>query len=231
MYAQLGESEKQYLLRIHMRARAVFADVLRDHGSVSDLAGAIAAARISFMDAELRPIIDAMARTATPVECRAGCSVCCSLEVEITPDEAMAVAKYLEETLPDDELNALRDAALAAEQRGAGLGGLERHARRISCPVLDRQTGSCRAHARRPGPCQGYLSLSRRACEAASGGNETEIPIPTASELIRDAVMSAQTIVLQEAGFDQTRRELSAALNAIWQDDAFGRRWLERRPA
>jgi hypothetical protein len=78
----------------------------------------------------------------------------------------------------------------------------------------------------RPAGCQGYLSLDHLSCDASSFGAATPIVTPVASGLIRDAVISAQIIVLQEAGYDQTRIEISAGLAWAWADPAAERRWL-----
>jgi hypothetical protein len=200
--------------------------VLDLHGRAPGLGGAIARARVAFLDSELQPVVAALERAATPVDCRRGCSSCCTLKVEITPDEVFALVGELEATLDAESLVDAKRRAKEVDQRSRALVPGERHLLRLFCPVLDRASGACRGHATRPAACQGYLSLDRLRCEASSLGTPTTILMPVASDLIRDAVMTAQIIVLRDAGYDQSRIELSAGVAAAWADPAAEQRWL-----
>lgn len=225
-YALLPEATQRWLIEVHSRARTVIKDVLERHGRAPGLGSAIARARVAFLDSELRPVIAAVAAAGTPVDCRRGCTSCCTLKVEITPDEVFALVGQVEATLDAASLAEAKSRAVAVDQRGRDLPPGERYLLRMFCPVLDLASGACRGHAVRPAACQGYLSLDHRRCTASSLGEPATIPSPVASGLIRDAVMSAQIIVLQEAGYDQARIELCAGLAAAWADPTAERRWL-----
>jgi hypothetical protein len=225
-YALLPEATQHWLIDVHSRACTVIQDTLRQQGRTPGLASAIARARVAFLERELQPVVAAVARAGTPVDCGRGCTSCCTLKVEITPDEVFALIGQLEAELDATSLAELKSRAAAVDQHGRGLPPGERYLLRLFCPVLDQASGACRAHALRPAACQGYLSLDRRRCDASARGEPAVILSPVASGLIRDAVMSAQIIVLQEAGYDQARIELSAGLTAAWTDPAAEQRWL-----
>lgn len=225
-YAALPEETQRWLIEIHGRARAVFEKAIEDHGRRPGLGGAIARARIAFLDKELAPVIDAVAQARTPVDCGRGCASCCTLKVEVTPDEVFAVAAEIEATLDAEALAALKSRAAEVDRRGRDLPPGERYLLHLYCPVIEPSSLACRAHAVRPAACQGYLSLDRRRCDASAAGEKVEIPSPVASSLIRDAVMSAQIIVLRDAGLDQTRGELSAGLLAAWAAPEAEQHWL-----
>jgi Fe-S-cluster containining protein len=225
-YEVLPEADQRLLIDIHFRARVALEEALDRHGAEPGLGDALARAWVAFLDHELVPVTEAMARAGTPVDCRRGCCSCCTLMVEVTPDEVFALVDRLEARLDPAELAATRDRAVEIDRRGRTLPAEQRHLLRLFCPVLDRASGDCRAHEVRPIACQGYLSLDHRRCEADSAGTPTPILKPVASDLIRDAVMSARTILLEDAGYDQTRIELSAGLVAAWADPAAERRWL-----
>ncbi len=225
-YAHLSPSELAWLTDIHARGRAAIRQALERHGRKTGLGAAVARARVAYFDHEMKQVVDAMDRAKTPVDCRRGCASCCTLKVEITPDEAFALADELATRLDATSLGEARQRAQENDDRGRGLAPAERHLLRMPCPVLDRMSGACRGHAVRPAPCQGYLSLSRLKCETAALGTPTEIPRPAAADLIREAVASAQIIVLREAGLDQSHIELSAGLMAAWSDPGAERRWL-----
>lgn len=230
-YANLPEATQRWLIDVHARARDLFAEVLARHGGTPGLGSAVARARIGFLDRELKQVAEAVAKAGTPVACRGGCASCCTLKVEATPDEIFAVAAALEAALDPESLAALRAQAAEIDRRGRDLAPAARYLLHLFCPVMEPDSRLCRAHTVRPAACQGYLSLDRRRCDASAQGENAEIPSPVASGLIRDAVMSAQIIVLREAGYDQTRIELSAGLTAAWADPDAERRWLAGGPA
>jgi hypothetical protein len=225
-YADLPEADQQLLIDAHFRARAAIEDALDSHGAEPGLGTAIAHARLAFLDAELQPVLAAMTRKGTPVDCRRGCCSCCTLMVEVTPDEVFALVDHLTATLDAVALAELKARAAEVERRGRGLSSEHRHQLRLFCPVLDRATGACLGHPVRPTPCQGYLSLDHRRCEADHAGPPTPIPQPVAADHLRDAVIAARQIVLEDAGFDQKRVELSAALTAAFADPEAEARWF-----
>jgi len=214
------------MVALHQRARDVIAAQLAAHGKRPGLATKLAAARVAFLEAELQSVIEAMQLANTPVDCARGCSSCCTLTVEITPDEAIAAATHLTETLTPDALAAARQRATVKAARSQGLTPDARHALRLSCAVLDESSGACRAHPVRPAPCQGYLSLDRRRCEADHLGPPVPILQPVAADYIRDAVMAAQRIVLGEAGLSQDEIELTEGILRVWNDPTAEARWL-----
>ena len=230
-YASLSEANQRWLIDVHSRARVVVKNAIDAHGCAPGLSSAVIRARIAFLDSELQPVVAAVERAGTPVDCRRGCSSCCTLKVEITPDEVFALVAELEAGLDAESLADVKRRAKEVDQRGRDLPPWERYLLRLFCPVLDRVSGACRGHAARPAACQGYLSLDRLSCEASSRGEQKTILRPLASDLIRDAVMTAQFIVLREAGYDQSRIELSAGLAAAWADPAAEQRWLTGRQA
>jgi len=227
----LSEADQRWLIDVHSRARAVVKGALDEHGCAPGLSSAIVRARIAFFDRELEPVTAAVERAGTPIDCRRGCSSCCTLMVEITPDEVFALTAELEASLDAETLADIKQRAKEVDRRGRDLPPWERFLLRLFCPVLDRASGACRGHAARPAACQGYLSLDHLSCEASSRGEPKTILRPVASDLIRDAVMTAQFIVLRDAGYDQSRIELSAGLAAAWADPAAEQRWLAGRQA
>jgi len=214
------------MIALHFRAREMIAAELASHGKRPGLATKLAAARVAFLEIELHSVVTAMEHANTPVDCARGCASCCTLTVDITPDEAIATAIHLSQTLAPDELAAARERASIKAERSQGLTPDERHALRLSCAVLDEASGACRAHPIRPAPCQGYLSLDRRRCEADHLGPPVPILQPVAADYIRDAVMAAQRIVLTDAGLSQDQIELTEGILRVWKDPTAETRWL-----
>ena len=223
---QLPDEQQHYLIDMHVRARAAIEATLEEHGLKPGLSLALAKTRLDFLGEQLAPVVAAMEQRGTPVNCKAGCSVCCTLMVEATPDEIFALVQYLTETLSPEALEETKRRAVQNVARQAGHSAAERHRLHLFCPVLDRETGACRGHPARPTPCQGYFSLDRRQCEIESIEGSAPIPQPAAVPLMRDAVLAARVIVLEAFGLDQARVELTQGLALALADPDAEARWL-----
>jgi hypothetical protein len=223
--ADLPEEAQQFLLGVYERAKARLERVVRYHGMRPGLSAAIAAERIAILDSEMRPVFPALEAMGTPVNCTRGCGVCCTLTIDVTPDEAFALVEYIE-TLPAGTVAEIKARALAADARGHGLEPLARHRQQIACPVQDPATLACLGHAARPTPCQGYLSLDVKRCEAVHAGTGQDVPQPTAANMLTNVVSHTRSYALEDAGAPRQSLELTAALVAAWGDPEAERRWL-----
>jgi Fe-S-cluster containining protein len=224
--ADLPEEAQQFLLGVYERAKARLEGVIRRHGMRPGLSAAIAEERIAILDSEMRPVFPALELAGTPVNCARGCGVCCTLTIDVTPDEAFALVGYIERTLPAETVAEIKTRALAADARGHGLEPLARHSRKIACPVQDPATMACLGHAARPTPCQGYLSLDVKRCEAVHAGTGQDVPQPTAANMLTNVVSHTRSYALEDAGAPRQSLELTAALVAAWADPDAERRWL-----
>ncbi len=220
------EQVQLFLTDLYQRATARLSDVVARHGVRPGLSLAIAAERIAILDAEMLPIIEAMAKARTPVACARGCGCCCTLTIQASPDEVFALKDQLERSLALAELAALRARAVAADGRGHGVAPLARHRLRIFCPVLDPTTNDCLGHVARPSGCQGYLSLNLGQCQADHANPSQPVEQPVAAGLLRDVVAAARDEVLAAAGAPRQSLELTAALVAAWAEPDAEARWL-----
>jgi hypothetical protein len=220
------EEVKLFLTDLFQRASARLQAVVERHGLRPGLSLAIAQERIAILDEAMRPVVEAMARAATPVACARGCGCCCTLTIQASPDEVFALAAQLERSLAPGALAALKQRALAADARGHGVPPLARHRLKIFCPVLDPATHDCLGHVARPSGCQGYLSLNLRQCQADHANPSQPIEQPVAAGLLRDTVAAARDAVLEAAGAPRQSLELTAALVAAWGAPDAEARWL-----
>ncbi|MEI9983916.1 MAG: hypothetical protein WDN69_12310 [Aliidongia sp.] len=175
------EEIQLFLTDLFQRATARLQAVIERHGMRPGLSLAIARERIALLDEEMRPVVEAMARSNTPVACARGCGCCCTLTIQASPDEVFALKDGLDRELAPAALTALQGRALAADARGHGVPPLARHRLRIFCPVLDPATHDCLGHTARPSGCQGYLSLSLRQCQADHAAPPQPVEQPVAA--------------------------------------------------
>jgi hypothetical protein len=224
--ADLPEAAQEFLRAAYERAKTRLDDVIAEHGLRPGLSSAIASERIAILDEEMAPVFPAMDQAGTPVACAKGCGVCCTLTIDVTPDEVFALIDQLERNLPAATLAVIKSRAIAADARGHGMEPLARHRERIFCPVLDPESWACLGHEARPTPCQGYLSLDVERCEAIHRGDGADVPQPTVANMLANLVSQTRSYALEDAGAPRQSLELTAALVAAWADPDAERRWL-----
>ena len=217
---------QDYLNGVHARADARIGDTIAQHGMVAGLSSALAVERVAVLAAELAPVAELVAGGGGEIACRKGCGFCCSHTVDVTPDEAFAVADYLAAQLDAADLAAVKARAAAADAALQGLSPVERHARRIFCPVMDPATVSCLAHPVRPNACQAYLSVDLAKCEADHLDPPRPVEQPTVAPMIASVVDRTRSYALEDAGAPTLSLELIAALLAAWAEPDAEARWL-----
>jgi hypothetical protein len=224
--ADLPPEAQAFLQGVYERAKARIETLIARHGMRPGVSAALAAERIAILDAEMRPVFPALEAAGTKVACAKGCAFCCTLTIDVTPDEAFGLVDYLDRTLPAETVAAIKARAVAADARGHGMEPLARHHEKIACPVRDPMTLECLGHAARPAPCQGYLSLDVKRCEAVHDGTGMDVPQPTAANMLTSVVSDTRSYALEDAGAPRQSLELTAALIAAWADPDAERRWL-----
>ena len=222
----LPPDARAYLGAAYARISHNLQDAIDAHGRKPGLSLSLAQARIALMDAEMSPVFAGMANTATPIACAKGCGSCCTLTVEVSADEVFALVTYLERTLDDEALAALKTRARENDAIGHGLEPLARHRKRLVCPVQDPATKACLGHAARPNPCQGYVSVSLPDCEADHANPPQRVERPAMSGILTDLVGGCRDQALAAAGMPKTRFELTAALLAAWREPEAEAHWL-----
>ena len=180
-----------------------------------------------------RHVDDILARShaahGTRVDCKRGCSLCCSLQVEILPPEAFALAQSLKARLAPAALDAVRAKLRANVERIEAIGLEARKRTNLPCALLGPD-GACTAYEARPAQCRRFHSTRLATCEA-SYANPADDAIESPAH---PAVMhNAQVIVtlaqhgLRDAGLDATPVDMTLALSAALEDPKTVRRWRD----
>jgi hypothetical protein len=222
----MPEADQAYLRKVYETTETRLSAIVEQHGMRPGLSTRIARARIAVLGAAAQPIYGAMAAAGTPVACAKGCGCCCTLTIDVTPDELFALNDYLESNLAPEDFAALKARAHANDARGHGLPPIDRHRLKMPCPVQDPETMACLGHPARPNPCQGYLSLDLAQCEADHHNPPQRVPKPTAGPILTNLVNDTREYVLQQAGAPKQSLELTAGLVALWREPDAEERWL-----
>lgn len=143
--------------------------------------------------------------------CGEGCAHCCHFYVQVTPLEAVGIARALRANLAPEALAALRDrvAQTYTEIRGKDAGA--RMVVAQPCPLLEN--GRCSIYANRPFVCRGANSADASACRSGLG-NPQSVPVPmyVHQRQVYGAVGQGAADGLRDAGVRPHLLELVSAL-------------------
>jgi hypothetical protein len=212
--------------RLTTKAWAASAQVLeqrRDLVAVLDLMGFFH----WLGDRNLRTIMQGL----PPLPCRAGCSYCCHVGVDmpdLLPAEVLPIVSFLtSQGAPViDEVKArIRD----VDAVDAGPASGERTAVRLPCLFLAQDR--CLIYPVRPMRCRAQHSPDVEACRQNYLGQRETIPLLSEPALLYKTLQVGLRLGLEQAGLQDTplamRRAIAAALE---QSDVF-ERWLDGEPA
>jgi Fe-S-cluster containining protein len=158
------------------------------------------------------------------IECAKGCAFCCHVTVAATAPEVFLVANTIREHHKDD-FEAVLDRVRAADQKTRGLSSYERAVKQIPCALL--KDNVCTVYGVRPGPCRGFTSTSKRACEQGFNGDQNApVHTPPVWTNIRNAHMQALWAALAAAELPTERYEFHHALRVALETPDAEARWL-----
>jgi len=155
-----------------------------------------------------------------PLDCKLGCSYCCSRIVGVSAPEAFRVAQQISNI---DGGFLLRDAYLERAKRTIGVDPKARHAKRTPCALLDEN--ACSIYPARPLSCRANASHSVQACLDAFQGKDANIPQPMVHLFLGDRCRMAIYAALRSLGFRAVSYELSEAVTLILHEDNACERW------
>lgn len=148
--------------------------------------------------------------------CKAGCSHCCRLRVEIIDAEAFHITEELQRR-PPAELVALTERLRhhVAGQKPRS----SHHSFSSDCAFL--LDSRCSIYAVRPSVCRKAHSLSAELCHSGAPQLPQNFQVIVGAE----ALMSGVSAAYREAGLPSASRELCAAVLLALTDDTVKARW------
>jgi len=169
--------------------------------------------------------------TGAAVDCRAGCSFCCWLRIDVRAHEVLLISRRLRAEGHEPHLAATLPRIRDAAAQVTGLTHAGRHAVHRPCALLDH-AGCCSVYEARPAACRRYLSVSVTACDAIWQGEPpaTEPEHPMIEETGRFTAMGAHNAFIA-AGYDGYSYDLMAALAEALDDPECEARWRLKQPA
>lgn len=164
--------------------------------------------------------------------CRAGCSVCCSLRVDVFAHEVFLIADHIRSQFSAPEISDLLTRLAAHGERVLPLTPFGHATQNIVCPLL--QNDRCSVYAVRPHACRRHHSQDLAACQYTFDHPEDiETPAAHDRELFRalTEAMRENIEAYARLGFDPTIYELGTALHEALLDPATRQHWQKREEA
>lgn len=166
-----------------------------------------------------------------PIACRAGCSFCCHLRVEVLGHEAIALFRFLRTEIPQEQASAIAAKVVANADRVASMTPEEHAAARVQCAFL--LNGRCSAYRARPLACAGFHSLSVSECERTYEDAAADLAgrIPMVGEIkeMEEGTATGVRQALRALKLDDRPMELHTALAALLREPGLISRWRTGR--
>ena len=170
--------------------------------------------------------------TGAKLVCRAGCSLCCWLRVDVYAPEVFLIADTLRKQLPPPELAALLKRLASHADTVTRMTVFEHVTRNVACPLS--RDGWCSIYAVRPHACRRHHSQDLAACQFTfDHPDNLEAPGAHHRDLFRDLTegMGLHAAVYEYFGFDDTIYELGSALEEALSDPDCWQRWSRKERA
>jgi Fe-S-cluster containining protein len=120
-----------------------------------------------------------------PLACQPGCHFCCHNQIEVTPLEALAVWRFIQDLPPDEQARLKNRVEASARQRSSKTKEeIARSRRQFPCPFLHQ--GLCVVYPVRPLLCRAMHSLDAGHCETSL---QAETLLPDQYYLHRDEIV------------------------------------------
>ncbi len=185
---------------------------------------------LDFFDELQTQIVQA---SGAKIVCRAGCSLCCGLRVDVFAHEVFLLAHHIRTRFSAGELAALLARLAPHAERVRALTPFEHATQNITCPLL-KADGCCGVYEARPHACRRHHSLDFTACQFTYD-HPTDLEFPGAHDLdlfrALTAAMQESFDVYADFGYDATIYELSTALTEALTAPASWRRWRDKKRA
>jgi len=165
--------------------------------------------------------------------CHAGCSLCCSLRIDVFAHEVFQLARYIQRHFSAEEIAALLERLAAHEEKVLPLSIFEHATRNIPCAML-LPDGRCGVYEARPQSCRRHHSRDLAACQFTyDHPDDLEFPSAHDRELYRalTGAMQQNIDAYFDLGFDCTIYELGTALAEALRDPGAWDRWAAKEQA
>jgi Fe-S-cluster containining protein len=212
----------------------------REVGVLADaaLAGARGGAELAALLAEVEGVVARALDAGRPAgepppACRAGCAICCTVNVATLAPEGAVAADHLRAALGPERAAALGVELAAFHGRVRWLEDGERIASRATCPLLDAG-GRCTIHPVRPLACRSVSSLDAADCRRAMAVDPDEedgrvVRMDLLQRALYVEALAAAGEALARRGLDARCRDVTGMVGVFLADASLAPAFLAGR--
>lgn len=146
------------------------------------------------------------------MQCKAGCSICCRVNVSVLYPEAVAIKSYLLQNRSAKELDKLKSEMENLVRKIKYLDEDERIFLNADCAFLDGK-GACSIYPVRPLMCRSVTSADSEACKTAMSmmalDESVFVPMNIRQKSIMDSVFKSLAEEMRLAGIENRSREVT----------------------
>lgn len=165
-------------------------------------------------------------KTGVKLACGAGCSLCCSLRVDVFAHEVFLVAHYIWTHFSATEFAEVSERLAAHSAKVVPLTPFEHATTNTRCALL--HDDRCSVYAARPHSCRRHHSRELAACQYTFD-HPTDLETPAAHDAALYRTLTEAMLLGAEEyarlGFDCTIYELGSALEEALRDPTCWARW------
>jgi len=164
--------------------------------------------------------------------CREGCSFCCYLKVEVSPEEVFLIAEYIRRNLAPAQITEIKKKAKENAVEIQSLTWEEQAGRNIPCALLSE--GKCSVYSVRPSVCRKFHATTVDTCKY-SYDNPSDFQSKGSENPDLKAVLSFANQGIREGfrsqGFDPNMYDLNCALSEALEDSNAEIKWRAKKRA
>jgi Fe-S-cluster containining protein len=171
-------------------------------------------------------------KTKASVACRAGCSHCCSVSIDVQAHEVFFAAEFIQLNFSADALAGVIERTAARRARVAGLSVEARDRLSHPCALLGAD-GRCTIYEGRPEACRVHHTSDAAVCAAHAADRSVDLDavyIP-ALRARMFAVMLGMDEALEAEDYDDQAYDFGSALHEALTNSLCRVLWMRRKPA
>jgi Fe-S-cluster containining protein len=233
-HAAMGVSPSMFSPALEKQRQQLFAQTVQGMGQrlqpVTDPAAMFTALAWGMQELD-RAYAATPAKVRATVACRAGCSHCCSVSVDVQAHEVFFAAEYIQVHFSPEALAGVIERTAARRARLAGLDSNERDGLRQPCALL--RDGQCSIYQGRPEACRVHHTNDAAVCAAHIADPAVDLEavyIPTLRARMF-AVMLGMDEAIEAAGYDDRAYDFGSALHEALTDSLCRVLWMRRKAA
>jgi Fe-S-cluster containining protein len=184
---------------------------------------------LSWYDRLAAVVSEEMEEISNALCCRAGCTYCCGLRIEVSAPEIFLIAKHLMEDTDPIDRNRFTAKIQVLAEKAPKMTAVEWAASECVCPFLEQ--GRCAIYSVRPLSCRGWSSTDIEWCKSAITKPDTATQEGNVFTWIAFGIEAGLRQGLTESGLEGGLVELNTGLDLVLRKRSTPSDWLTRKAA